>query len=206
MSDGTSQPASKSTFEMGQAQPLVDDLKRAYGERTKFAVAKRPGEGERDSQYRGYVVHIDDKWIAQRVDHGSIETSIVLHDRSQLTVPPNRNSGQEAGIKGVLDRNTRGVDLTVTYRPEGPGEIYGRNRDAENARFTAIRLKQASPLEGAKRAVFEKQVDEAAKAYSDMSFNRLRGNGKDRTAERSAQSENRAAAPEAEQPRRARAR
>jgi hypothetical protein len=188
MSESTSSAASKSTFELGQAQPLVEELKRLYGERTRIAAAKRPeGEGERDSKYRGYAVAIDEKYIAQRVDQGSIETSIVIHDRSQLTVPANSRTGQEAGIKRLLDRNERGVDLSIQYGKEGPGEVYGRNRDAENARWTAKKLLEASGLDGSKRASFERNLSVAAENYVVQSFDRLRSRGgQERAAEHAA--------------------
>lgn len=174
MSEPTSTAASKATFEMGEAQPLVDELKRLYGERTRITAAKRPEEGQRDSKYRGYAVAIDDKWIAQRVDQGSIETSIVIHDRSQLTVPPNSTTGQEAGVKRLLDRNERGVDLSIQYGKDGAGAVYGRNRDAENARWTATKLLEASGLEGSKRASFERNLSAASESYVTQSYERLR--------------------------------
>lgn len=159
------------TFPLSKEQPLVETLRQEYGTRANITEAKRPGEADRHTSYRGYIVAVTDTAIAQRVDNGSVRTSLVVHDRGQLEFPASKKTGQAPAIESMI-KNGRGqaIDISISYGADGNGKVYSRDRETENMRLSAQKLASATPLEGSKKATFEKNLESATDAYVASRF------------------------------------
>ena len=174
----------KDAFSMDEVPAvLIASLVKQYGELAKIVPAKYPADkdaktatgNELRTNYKGYVVDVSPDYIAQRVDSGRAATSIVLHERKSLSVPPNQRTGEMPPLdRRLRDGLVEKFDLSVSYGASGKARVYDRDRVMEEIQFEQAALAKHSGLDGAKQAAYEKNLAAAVENFREAHYEQLR--------------------------------
>lgn len=162
---------------------FIDQLRASYGTAANIVPAKVPADpkaetsqgNELRTNYKGYIVAVHPDFIAQRVDTGGTRSNIVIHERSALSVPPHRTTGELPPIAQKFEKGqVNSFDVAISYGADGKGNLYARDRKMDEIQFAANTLKKHAGLEGAKDATFKKNIEQAVGNFREDHYARLK--------------------------------